>query len=116
MICLIGIHLSIATTQRESSISTSRGKKQHRSLPKTNGRTWKCVRFGSAVTLRRRSLMTVIWEIVPSLKGSASPVIRGSSLLTADAGCSADPRGLIGPATGMPSKPKTVTSLQISIK
>lgn len=28
----------------------------------------------------------------------------------------AEPRGLIGPATGMPSEPKTVTSVQISIK
>lgn len=33
--------------------------------------------------------MTVIWEIAPSSKGSASPVIRGSSLLTVPA----DPPG-----------------------
>lgn len=46
-----------------------------------------CVCLCSAVTIRQSSVMTVILEIAASLKGSASPVIRGSSLLPADAGC-----------------------------
>lgn len=50
----------------------------------------------------------------PPRRAPGSPVNRGSSPLTAAA--PVDPWGLIGPATGMPSEPETVTSLQVDIK